>query len=84
MIKFTTESGSVYEVDNSACRMRRLSGTHEPTNNQGPDGNWKNYGLISAIAVDSPVLIVWLVEPDDVNWKVRTTLTSLVVDIERW
>lgn len=84
MIKFATESGSVYEVDTSACRMRRLSGEHEPTTNQGADGAWKNYGLISSIVVDSSVLVVWLVEPDDVNWKVRTTLTSLVVSIETW
>lgn len=84
MIKFTTETGSVYEVDASACRMRRLSGTHAPSTNQGEDSVWKNYGLISPVEAGSPVLVVWLVEPDDVNWKVRSTITSPVVDIERW
>lgn len=85
MIKFKTESGSVYEVDSSACRARRLSGKRPPTPNQGPDGEWKTYGLISPVRIGKAVLFVWEIADDDVmDWRVRQTLTGDVIEVTSW
>lgn len=81
MIAFRTETNSVYEVDSSACRMRRLVGTHAPTPNQGADGVWRNYGLISAIEVGEPVLVIWEIGED---CTIRSTLTTDVVETTGW
>lgn len=92
MIKFTTETGSIYEMDEIDGRIRRLSGNHAPTSRQGEDGSWRNYhGIRSGgvqdnipfafnngpVLVGQRMLIIW-------NEEGQCTLTSVVVDIEIW
>ena len=62
MISFTTESGSVYQVDPIQSRVRRLEGNASPLPRQGKDGEWKEYWTISEIEVGLPVCIIW--DPD--------------------
>lgn len=40
---FTTKGGSLYEIDPSLKRIRRVTGSHEPTGRQGNDGDWQDY-----------------------------------------
>ena len=77
MITFTTETGSVYEVDEERRRIRRLSGTHEPTVNQGEDGEWQSYLKTSPIKKGQGVLIVWRIDGNNV----RRTFTSEVTEV---
>ena len=58
-MNFLTESGSVYQVDKTSNKIRRLSGLHDPLPIQGTDGEWKSYEEISSVVVDLPVLITW-------------------------
>lgn len=77
-MKFTTASGSKYEVDYAKKQIRRLFGNGEPTPRQGNDNEWKPYLEITDIVNDMPVLIVWGQE-DDV---LKTTRTNYVISIE--
>jgi hypothetical protein len=83
-VKFTTVSGSLYEVDATNKRIRRLSGNKPPTERQGND--WKQYDSISAIEVGQPVLIIWNegtpLLPDSPEGALPTTMTSFVQSIE--
>lgn len=80
-IKFETISGSLYEVDQENCRVRRLVGVKDPTPRQGADGDWREYADITDIAPGLAVMITWRfdVEPEAV-WA-RSTLTSNVKEI---
>lgn len=40
---FTTKGGSLYEIDTRLKRIRRVTGSHEPTGRQGNDGDWQDY-----------------------------------------
>lgn len=76
---FTTESGSVYEVDEDAPRMRRLSGKNKPTAYQGEDNTWRTYVDMTTVKLGESVMVVWEVtEPG----MARTTLTTHVTSIE--
>ena len=83
MLKFTTETGSQYEVDEERSRIRRTSGSNSPTVHMGKDGKWKKYQSISSIQTKKsssivkghPVMILWGVTGDGV---VQTTITSVV------
>lgn len=79
---FQTVSGSLYELDRSNNRIRRLIGINNPTDRQGKDGEWKQYSTVSAIKVGIPVVIVWeMYEHDKDLVQYKTTVTSNVVDI---
>ena len=71
MLRFTTESGSVYEVDDANTRIRRLEGRHDATPRQGADGEWRVYHWISEVFLKDSVLIAW----DAVG---KATMTSRV------
>lgn len=76
MLTFTTHSGSVYEVDESRNRVRKLHG--RPTARQGKSGRWNTYINTPEIEVGYEVLFVWRIK-DSVA---QTTLTSKVEHIE--
>lgn len=48
MIRFQTESGSVYELDTANKRVRRIGGVRAPTPRQGADGGWRAYEYLPA------------------------------------
>lgn len=83
-MKFTTYSGSIYQVDDANKRIRRMHGVKPPTERQGND--WKTYASISAIEVGKPVLIVWGSDtpllPDSPKDAIPTTMTNTVKSIE--
>jgi hypothetical protein len=89
---FKTKTGSVYEVDAEANKIRRLQGKNAPTSRQGQDGDWKQYEYISPPKVGSGVTIVWgsdtplfketLKHMSDTTVAIPTTYTSDVVYIE--
>jgi hypothetical protein len=79
VFRFRTESGSEYEVDEDRRRIRRLSGNHEPTFNQGADHEWQSYLKTSPIREGEPVLIVWRWSPD--GSRLLRTLTSRITEI---
>lgn len=70
MIKFSTQTGSLYELDAPNKRVRRLQGTHEPTPRQGEDGEFREY--FSAEIISQGLLLVW-------NEEFECTLTSPIV-----
>lgn len=90
---FRTETGSKYELDTKRHRIRRLHGTHPPTANQGPDGEWRDYVILADPEGGNPattpiaghrLLIIWGVDadPQGRGVVVRRTVTSLVVKTE--
>ena len=58
-MKFTTASGSTYEVDVDNKRVRRVSNNKntQPTLRQGND--WRDYEYITDIVIGKPVMIFW-------------------------
>ena len=93
-MKFTTYSGSVYEVNTDSKQIRRLNGVKDPTPRQGPDGQWRTYSDITPIKVGSSVAIFWagetalLAKTEELLKAVPgiiaapTTTTSMVVNVE--
>ena len=79
IITFTTESGSIYELDIGNKRIRRMMGSSPPTPHQGADGQWFRYMAISPPEVGGYVNIVWCWE----NSLLKTTMTSNVVHVEK-
>ncbi len=84
LVKFTTVTGSVYELDTEAKRIRRLSGTADPTPRQGKDSEWKGYAFLTMgapadpVLTGMPVLICWELS----GTTARCTLTSAVTTVE--
>lgn len=72
MIRYATQTGSVYEVDRDACRIRRVSGTHPPTERQGIDGEWKQYHALIEDGPGGGLVIAWTATGEG-------TITSRVV-----
>lgn len=60
MKKFETESGSVYEIDQSTNRLRRLSGAEPGTVLRGTDGEWHSYINVTEISPGRPLLVDWV------------------------
>lgn len=60
-MKFTTASGSVYEVNRDSKKIRRLNGAGDPTPRAGKDGEWRSYKEVipDPIKVGSGVAILW-------------------------
>ena len=95
-MKFTTASGSVYEVNTDSKQIRRLNGPKDPTPRQGKDGQWRNYSDLAPdpISVGSGVVIFWghdtalLAETEEQlksmggGIAAPTTMTSNVVSVE--
>ena len=93
-MKFTTVSGSVYEVNTDSKQIRRLNGVKDPTPRQGPDGQWRAYSDITPVKVGNSVAIFWdqetalLAETEEALKSMPgaiaapTTMTSTVMSIE--
>ena len=88
-MKFTTETGSIYEVNTDSKQIRRLNGAKDPTPRQGKDGEWRSYLTIfpSPIKVGLGVIIRWgndtaLLPGTEPGSAVPTTITSTVVSVE--
>ena len=56
---FKTRTGSCYEVDREASKIRRLSGKNDPTSRQGQDGEWKPYEYLAPIVIGQGATIIW-------------------------
>jgi hypothetical protein len=87
-MKFTTETGSVYEINTDSKQIRRLNGKLDPTPRMGKAGEWRTYHSTypDPIEVGSQVIIVWgsdvaPLDPDQPGTP--TTITSQVVSIEK-
>jgi len=81
-LTFTTQSGSVYEID--GMKIRRKTGTAPPTDRQGDD--WKTFVNISEVQVGLPVWIYWDPEttpllPESNGVGTPMTVTSRVAAI---
>jgi len=96
-MRFTTISGSLYEVDTENKKIRRLNGKKDPTPRQGKDGEWRGYLGELSVTIGQPVWIIWadahpltdetkglfgINDADDVPVPGRSTFTSVVVEID--
>jgi hypothetical protein len=85
-ITFETKSGSIYEVNEEEKKIRRLSGTNQPTERQGQDGEWKVYESLCSssfglLKEEEPAVIVWGFDELGNNGSgiLKTTVTSPIV-----
>lgn len=96
-MRFTTISGSTYEIDAIAKKIRRLNGKADPTPRQGKDGEWQVYLNDITVQKGEPVWIQWaapkpltdetkglfgIEDKEDVPAPGRVTHTSIVVEID--
>lgn len=83
MIRFKTETGSTYEADRARRLIRRLGNAEgrEPTERQGADGIWKSYADLD-LMLWQRALITWRYDETGLGRIARTTLTSVVTEIE--
>lgn len=88
-MKFTTETGSQYEIDLEIRKIRRLGNekNKSPTNRQGTDGEWKQYTYVHpAPTIGRELLVCWDIVKEDPTLdgqdRHRTTMTSKIVKIE--
>ena len=58
-MKFETESGSVYEVDEVEKRIRFVEGARPPHWTFAPAGEWKSFEDISYVCVGRHVTVTW-------------------------
>ena len=95
-MRFTTETGSLYECNVDSKQARRLNGKSDPTPRMGKDGQWRKYREVfpDPIVVGSQVMIAWesdtplleetkVILGDEGGMVLPTTMTSRVVSIER-
>lgn len=66
---------SVYEIDLGHLRVRRVTGKHDPTPYQGPDGEWKSASEIHRAL--GGYLFVW---PDGTS--THTSIIQAETDLE--
>lgn len=79
LIEYTTETGSLYEVNYDEKKIRRVTGTHDPTNHQGKDGEWKDFLEVNT---DYGYLeVIWRIEKADGGFIVRRTVSSNIVSM---
>ena len=75
---FTTRSGSLYEIDTSLSRIRRVTGPNPPTQRQGTDGEWQDY---QAAAIVGGCVWYFPLEIQDPDMPIaRGVLTSTVAE----
>jgi hypothetical protein len=81
-MKLTTQSNSLYEINQKTKQIRRLVGLNNPTPRMGADGNWKDYQSISEIIIGQSLIIVWETLLEDGRSTYRTTMTSPIKSIQ--
>jgi hypothetical protein len=74
MVRFRTETGSVYDVDVDNKRVRRVEFTHELRK----DGEWRPLHSISRINIGEPVRMLIDVRGDGV---ITHRTTSFVTEV---
>lgn len=80
MLRFTTISGSIYELDDDAKRIRRVIGI-TPQTRVGPDGQWKEFLSTTQPMPGQSVIIIWAIEMVDGQPIAKTTTTSIVATV---
>jgi len=75
MIKFTTSSGSTYEVDEANTRMRRVEASHALRR----DNDWQTYSVFMGARVDSRAFFI--LEPLG-DGNMTTRMTTLITSVE--
>lgn len=78
VVAYATSSGSVYQVDYTNKRVRRLQGNGPATDRQGPDGQWKSFEDVVETS-DGALGFVWRVDTEPGRVVFRSTVTSPVV-----
>lgn len=95
-MKFTTVSGSVYEVNTETKKIRRLNGAEDPTPRMGKDGQWRSYQKLypEVPTVGKGVVIVWGEETEPLaetkeqlesmggGFVMPMTTTSIVMEVD--
>lgn len=82
MIRRYQTRNSVYEVDYTEMRARRLNGKNDPTEYTGEDGQWQDI-IAAGVKEDLPqagLLIIWA-KPGNTG-GFATTYTSEVLETE--
>lgn len=77
-MKFTTNTGSIFEVDQAKKLIRRTPKEGNPTKTK-EDNVWRQYALHSPIVKDRSVMIWW--EGNDPHLTPYTQ-TSFITEIE--
>jgi hypothetical protein len=86
MIRFTTKSGSVYEIVREDNRIRRVTGVGRATKRVSgtEDGKWQQAKSIGPVVIGQSVIVVW---PDGTpllpgsSEGIPATITSPVTEI---
>jgi hypothetical protein len=86
MLRVRTESGSVYDVDQDAGRIRRVHGRHGPTDMQPQDGIWRRFDGLEGPEPGQPMVVYWATEAaagaKKTSLGFRTTVVVEVREIE--
>jgi len=77
MLRVTTETGSIYEVDLVHLRARRVTGDASTVSKNAADGEWRNFIRIDGPVVGERLNIFW-----DGKLFGKARSTSPVVSIE--
>lgn len=77
----TTETGSVYEIDNDKMRIRRVFGIDVPTPRIKADGTWIDVQDIIGLELGKPLIFVYQTllsqnDQDKTEIILKTTVTS--------
>ena len=84
MIVFKTETGSIYEYDEVAKRIRRISGVNPTTKRCGQEGEWTSCSEVTQIEVGCCALINWSgTHSPSIPGAIPLTITSRIVEITK-
>lgn len=85
MQRVRTESGSVYDVDRRAMRIRRVHGLRGPADTQPQDGIWRKMAGIEGPVVGEAMVVYWAKEAAgrrQTDYGFRTTAVVEVHQLE--
>lgn len=85
MQRVRTESGSVYDVDRRAMRIRRVHGKHGPADTQPQDGIWRRVAGIEGPTIGETMVVYWAKEAagaQQTDFGFRTTTVVEVHELE--
>jgi hypothetical protein len=71
-----TETGSMYEVDMRAKRVRRLSGKRPTTEWRAEDGEWMS-ALKVIFTLDQRMVFIWQVSDE----QIQSTMTTQIIEV---
>lgn len=85
MLRVRTESGSVYDVDHTLMRIRRVHGRHGPADTQPQDGIWRSFTGLEGPTAGESMVVYWANEAGsarETNLGFRTTEVVEVVEVD--